>query len=156
MDFLISTSNSKSHKFYQNSHCITVSLKSSNGAGVYLAGLEVFRSVDSKMAGGNSGTQSTETADLNRKTEFKILPNPARSNVNISYSVPQSTKVSLKVYDITGKEVAVLQNSCIASGKINITWNCSDKSGRRLPNGTYFLRLASNKVNKVEKVLVLR
>ena len=63
-------------------------------------------------------------------------PNPFNPNTKIRYSVPQSSKVVIKVFDILGKEITTLTNEQKITGTYELTWNASN-----LPSGVYFYRL---------------
>jgi len=143
-------------ELYKSNHCITLSIKSPDGNGVYLAGLKVFCSIDGKTTGGG-GVQSNATADLNKQHILRIHPNPTKNNVTISYSIPQSTNISLKIYDATGRLVKSFSlPASNFSSATSIIWDCSDEANKRLPSGIYFVRLASNDVSTVTKLLILR
>ena len=60
-------------------------------------------------------------------------PNPFNPTTKISYSIPLLEFVSLKVYDLLGKEVATLVNDQKHAGKYEVTFNATD-----LSSGVYF------------------
>jgi hypothetical protein len=63
-------------------------------------------------------------------------PNPFNPRCIIKYSIPKSCNVTIKVFNIQGKEVAVLINNVYkASGKYEIEFN-----GYNLPSGVYFYK----------------
>ncbi|MGQ9665627.1 MAG: T9SS type A sorting domain-containing protein, partial [bacterium] len=69
----------------------------------------------------------------------------------------QKSKVSLKIYDVSGRlvksfyPVSVIQHQ--ASG---IVWSGDDDLGRRLPTGIYFVRLEAGTYRQTEKAILLR
>ena len=67
-------------------------------------------------------------------------PNPFNPSTTIRFTVPGKTDevshISLKVYDIMGKEIVVLVNSNFGSGTYEINWNASSVS-----SGVYFYRI---------------
>ena len=69
-------------------------------------------------------------------------PNPFNPSTNISFDLPENMFVSLKVFDITGREVASLINELRTAGKHKIQFNASV-----LSSGVYFYRLVVNDVN---------
>ena len=69
-------------------------------------------------------------------------PNPFNPATNISFDLPENMFVSLKVFDITGREVASLINELRTAGKHKIQFNASV-----LSSGVYFYRLVVNDVN---------
>ncbi|MGA3286953.1 MAG: T9SS type A sorting domain-containing protein [Bacteroidota bacterium] len=87
--------------------------------------------------------------------EFKLnqnYPNPFNPSTVISYSLPKDGMVSLKVFDIVGREVAVLiQNQTVAAGVHTVVFDAS-----QLPSGVYFYRLASGQFTETKKMLLIR
>ncbi len=63
-------------------------------------------------------------------------PNPFNPKTNIKLQLPKSGFVKLAVFDITGKEIAVLVNEELKAGTYNV-----DFDGSNLASGTYFYRL---------------
>ncbi|MCW8824488.1 MAG: T9SS type A sorting domain-containing protein, partial [Ignavibacteriaceae bacterium] len=63
-------------------------------------------------------------------------PNPFNPSTKIKYSVPKVSFVTLKVYDVLGKEVATLVNEERQQGTYEIEFN-----GTGLPSGIYFYQL---------------
>lgn len=63
-------------------------------------------------------------------------PNPFNPSTSISYSLPQTGHVTLNVYDMLGRTVAILINDKIAAGQHSVRFDAS-----KLPSGMYFYRL---------------
>ncbi len=63
-------------------------------------------------------------------------PNPFNPNTKIEYSVPQSSNIIIKVFDILGNEIETLINDEKPAGTYEITWNAEN-----LPSGVYFYQL---------------
>ncbi|MFH0735212.1 MAG: T9SS type A sorting domain-containing protein [bacterium] len=78
-------------------------------------------------------------------------PNPFNPSTTIEYFIPTSNMVSLKVYDVLGKEVANLVDEYINAGKHKIIFNAADFS-----TGTYFYRILSGTYNETKKLLLLK
>ena len=65
----------------------------------------------------------------NIPAEYSIsqnYPNPFNPSTKIDFTLPADSKVSLRVYDITGKEVAVLVNSDLSAGYHTINFDASN------------------------------
>jgi hypothetical protein len=60
----------------------------------------------------------------------------------IGYTLPGSGQVRLAVYDVTGRERAVLVDAVQGDGRQAAIWDGSDARGTALPAGVYFVRLA--------------
>ncbi len=79
------------------------------------------------------------------------FPNPFNPTTIINYQLPMTSHVSLKVYDILGREVATLINEKQSSGTHSITFNASS-----LSSGVYFYRLTSGAVIEMKKMQLIR
>jgi hypothetical protein len=86
-------------------------------------------------------------------SEFKLhdnFPNPFNPSTTIKYDIPKSSFVKLAVYDITGKEVALLVNNNLQAGKYEVKWNGANQS-----SGVYFVRIEAGSFSRnVRMVLV--
>lgn len=78
-------------------------------------------------------------------------PNPFNPATRIKYSVAQTGNVSLKVFDILGKEVATLVNGIVAAGNHEVRFYAGKLSG-----GIYFYRLTADGFVAVKKMLYLK
>ena len=81
--------------------------------------------------GNNNNSPATYSLQQN-------YPNPFNPKTNIKFSIPTAGFVSLKVFDITGKEMAVLVNESKTAGAYNIDFDASN-----LSSGIYIYRLES-------------
>ena len=87
------------------------------------------------------GTADDRTA---LPAEFAIVgvhPNPFNSQTIISYSLPQSGHVSVKVYDVQGRQVCELVSGQQNAGWHKITWNGSEAKGLAVSSGVYFYKI---------------
>ncbi len=78
-------------------------------------------------------------------------PNPFNPKTNISLNIAKFGFVSLKVYDITGRETAVLVKEELMPGIYNV-----DFDGSNLASGTYFYKLETNGFSDVKKMLMVK
>lgn len=67
-------------------------------------------------------------------------PNPFNPETHIRYALPEVSRVSIVIYDITGKEVRSW-NMTEDAGFKNMTWNGTNNSGQSVPGGVYIYRL---------------
>ncbi len=86
--------------------------------------------------------------NIDAPTKFELaqnFPNPFNPTTVISYQLPVAGKVSLKIFDILGREVAVLVNEFQNAGKYNITFNGQQTTDhKQLPSGIYFYRITAD------------
>jgi 1,4-alpha-glucan branching enzyme len=78
-------------------------------------------------------------------------PNPFNPVTIINYQLPADDYVSLKVYDILGREVIMLVNEYKKAGSYNVDWN-----GNNWPSGVYLYRLQTKSYTETKKMILLR
>jgi hypothetical protein len=91
-------------------------------------------------------------------TSFELgqnYPNPFNPTTEIRYSVPTSGPVSLRVYDMMGREVETLVDRTQDAGSYVVTFN-ADRSGRSIASGVYFLRLEAGANAAIRKMLLVK
>ena len=87
-------------------------------------------------------------------TKFALsqnYPNPFNPTTSISYSIPQNSFVSLKVFDVLGQEVATLVNEEKSVGNYDVSF---DASG--IPSGMYFYRLQAGSFIDTKKMVLMK
>ena len=87
-------------------------------------------------------------------TKIKLdpaYPNPFNPSTTITYSLPQTSQVSVKVYNSIGRQVATLLNRQQAAGSHQIQWNAEGMAG-----GLYFIRLQTPNTQLVRKVTLIK
>jgi len=78
-------------------------------------------------------------------------PNPFNPSTEISYSLKEDGIVIIKVFDVLGKEVAVLKNKLETAGNHNVNFNATN-----LPSGIYFYRITAGSFHQTRKMLLLK
>ena len=78
-------------------------------------------------------------------------PNPFNSSTVISYSLRKESYVSLKIFDVLGKELETLLDKEQAAGEYKIQYNRSN-----LPSGIYFIKLEAGSFMDVKKCILLK
>jgi hypothetical protein len=92
--------------------------------------------------------------DYEKEMVAKLMqnyPNPFSSTSNIEYSLPEAGFVSLKIYDIYSREVAVLVNQTQSAGSYNIEFESAN-----LPCGIYIYRLDVNGISLSKQMIILK
>ena len=100
-----------------------------------------------------SPPDSKETANAIPKTYAlgQSYPNPFNPTTTISYQLPKQTHVTLKVFDLLGREVASLVNGEQPAGYKSVTWNAAN-----VPSGIYFYRMQTKEFTQSRKLLLLK
>ncbi len=78
-------------------------------------------------------------------------PNPFNPSTTISYSVPEKSFVTLKVYDVLGNEVASLVNSQTEAGEHSVNFNASN-----LSSGVYYYQITAGNNVATKKLMLLK
>jgi len=84
-------------------------------------------------------------------TLFQNYPNPFNPSTTIRYFLPSQTHILLKVYDVLGRIVYILENDLETAGIHEVEF-----SGARLSSGIYFYRLEAGNYLGVKKMLILK
>ncbi|MFH0765401.1 MAG: T9SS type A sorting domain-containing protein, partial [Calditrichota bacterium] len=78
-------------------------------------------------------------------------PNPFNNAVNLKFSLPQRSLVSLSVCDLSGREVARLWDRDTPAGSYTINWQAAG-----LPSGTYFAEIAAQGSRAKRKLVLVK
>jgi beta-glucanase (GH16 family) len=97
---------------------------------------------------------STSSASIQDNNKFSLsqnFPNPFSSKTTFSYNLPSKSLISLKVFDVTGKEVATIVSEDAPAGNYSKEWDASN-----LPGGIYFCKLKAGSFVETKKITLLR
>jgi len=89
--------------------------------------------------------------DISKQSESFFLnafPNPAKQEAKINFRLKTKTKITLRVYDISGKEIKTLENAELPEGEYNYSF---ERDG--LPSGIYYYSLSSPDKRKTGKLI---
>ena len=78
-------------------------------------------------------------------------PNPFNHSTIIKYQLPVDGEVTLAVYDLLGRQVAVLASEELAAGRYSREWNAAD-----VPSGVYFCRLNAGSFSQTRKIILMK
>ncbi len=105
-------------------------------------------------AAGVVGQTSVAGPPLSMPEYFSLAqnyPNPFNATTRIDFTLPRPGKVTLNIYDMRGREVAVLLARQLGAGNHSVHWNALGQ-----PSGTYFCRLAAEEWSGEIKLVLLR
>jgi photosystem II stability/assembly factor-like uncharacterized protein len=95
-----------------------------------------------------------ETVTFGTPVNFELsqnYPNPFNPSTTITFSIPQKSDVSVKIFDILGNEVATLVNETKEAGRYNINFNASNYS-----SGVYFYSIKAGNFTETKKMTLLK
>jgi hypothetical protein len=79
------------------------------------------------------------------------FPNPFNPSTQIDFSIPKSSHVTLKIYNVLGKEVVTLVEGTRVAGTYTATWNAQS-----CPSGIYFYRFKAGSFTETKKLVLLK
>jgi hypothetical protein len=82
---------------------------------------------------------------------YQNYPNPFNSITKLRYFVPEAGNISIKIYDILGREIETLVSEYQNAGEYEITFNSNE-----LPSGIYIYVLTSNKITLARKMTLIK
>jgi hypothetical protein len=127
----------------------------------HVGGYIKYELIGAKIKGVNYGdTSHTAIMELSNKLPEKFslsqnYPNPFNPTTNIKYQIKNNIFVTLKVYDILGKEVAVLVNEKQSPGTYEVQFPNGESANVQLPSGVYFYTLYADGERIDTKKMVL-
>jgi len=86
--------------------------------------------------------------------EFSLeqnYPNPFNPNTKISFSIPTQELVTIKIYDILGRQVDILMNDIKTPGNYEVNFNAE-----KLPSGTYIYEIRAGKFIETKKMVLMK
>jgi hypothetical protein len=100
---------------------------------------------------GSSGIDESQRIIPEGYTLEQNYPNPFNSTTTISYCVPQSSFITIKVYDPLGKQVAIIVNENKSIGNYNIEFDAN-----KLVSGIYFYQLQAGNFIQTKKFVLIK
>jgi hypothetical protein len=79
------------------------------------------------------------------------FPNPFNPTTNFEFQIATSDFVSLKVFDLLGREVAILVNEVRQPGIYHVTWNAA-----RIPSGVYVYQMRAGNFTQTRRMIVIK
>jgi len=102
----------------------------------------------------------------NRIDKFELIgnyPNPFNPSTTIKFTIPASlnpsqggTLITLKVYDILGREIKTLVDENKTAGEYSVTWDGKDKTGNEVSSGIYFYNIRFGEKSISKKMVLMR
>lgn len=109
------------------------------------------RSVESSLTFRPESVLQVTTAQPGRLTLKKNYPNPVRTTTTIAYAIPEQTRVSLRVYNVLGQQVATLVEGSRQPGRHEVEFDASS-----LSSGVYFYRLETGQRTRSRKLTIVQ
>lgn len=99
----------------------------------------------------DAGTKEPDVFSLEQ-----VYPNPFNPGTVIEFSLDESEKVNLSIYDVRGHVVRTLVNGVFSAGTHAVIWDARDDIGRQLGAGLYFCRMKVQGGSQMKTLVLLR
>ncbi len=86
----------------------------------------------------------------------KIYPNPFNAKTNIKFDLPEKGFVSIKVHDLLGRTIKLIDQSSKDPGSYSYTWDGKDNLFRAVSSGIYFVQVQAADESRIQKILLLK
>lgn len=100
----------------------------------------------------------TEEAHKIPKTFFvaQNCPNPFIGSTQIEYGLPKDANVKIIIYNLSGQKIAILVNENKKAGYYTVSWNGTDRAGKKAASGIYFYRFEADDYTATKKIYLIR
>ncbi len=104
-----------------------------------------------------TGIEMNQTPELPSTIKLnQNYPNPFNPSTYISYQLPESCNVTLKIYDVLGREIKTLVDSHQNTGEHSIVWNGTSDSNSSVCSGMYFYCLKTGTTKLLKKMMLVQ
>jgi hypothetical protein len=109
----------------------------------------------------DAGNRTVEAAGSSQlvPTSYALnqnYPNPFNPSTEISFDLPQASKVDLSIYNVLGQHVRNLVEDQMEAGQHTVTWDGRDNNGNTAASGIYFYRIKANEFTDIRKMTLLK
>ncbi|HEY7750764.1 MAG TPA: T9SS type A sorting domain-containing protein, partial [Ignavibacteriaceae bacterium] len=128
---------------------------------------KIYNFIDDRLIGGSKFNYRLKQIDTDGQFEysdvieienipmnfalFQNYPNPFNPSTKISFSIPIQERVTIRVFDVLGRQVEELMNDVKSPGYYSIIFNAAD-----LPSATYFYEIRAGSFFETKKMLLIR
>jgi len=83
-------------------------------------------------------------------------PNPSAGGASIAFAIPRAERVTLRIFDASGRSVRTLTDMSFAAGAHQIRWDGRNDAGSVVGAGTYFYRIKAGRFSDVKRLVIVR
>jgi len=87
---------------------------------------------------------------------YQNYPNPFNLETTIEFEIPFDSWVSVKIYDILGREIKTLVSGFKSAGRHKVIWDGRDEQGSYISSGVYFCRMTAGSFSKTIKIVLTK
>ena len=97
------------------------------------------------------GIEENTNKQTKQNVDFKTTNNIAKNKTKISYFLPNTSRVSIKIFSYQGQEITTIIEETKPKGQHHFYYNT-----QHLSNGTYFCQFNTDKNKKTQKIVVMK
>lgn len=128
-----------------------------DASGLTLTNADIRNNANEELLKGFVEQPILASATLPKSFELKQnRPNPFNPETEIGYSLPEETRVTIKVYNIAGQIVKTLIDEVKPAGDHTIIWDGTNESSDRVASGVYFYRMETITYHKTAKMILVK
>jgi len=87
---------------------------------------------------------------------LNVMNSPFSSSIIVKYGIPYKESVSIDVYDVNGRLVKNLLKKRVSAGYYTIKWDGEDSSGKKVPAGIYIIKMKTEEISKICKIVFIK
>ena len=87
---------------------------------------------------------------------YQNYPSPFNPSTNIKFRISETGIVSIKIFNVLGKEIRTLLEKNLPAGEHSVQWNGKDDTENLLPGGVYFIQMIAGSYQKTIKTILLK
>ncbi|VAW14948.1 hypothetical protein MNBD_BACTEROID01-1836, partial [hydrothermal vent metagenome] len=115
------------------------------------------KTVEQAVAGAiGMHSKSTNVNSLTLGLKIRSYPNPSSKYFNISYTITTPEEITLRIFNIAGRNVYSLVKGNNIAGNNIIEWDGTDNSGVELQPGIYFINITAGNLSSTEKIIKIK
>jgi len=115
-----------------------------------------FENADNVKSNNEDSTGTFSEVIPTEYTLSKNYPNPFNPTTTFKYGLKEEIKVTIKIYNILGKEIITLVNETLPAGYKSIIWNGTDNFGNPVPSGIYICKMIAGDFTKSQKMVFMK
>lgn len=85
-----------------------------------------------------------------------IAPNLSHPGISITFKLEEAAQIVVNIYNLKGQKVRCINSSVLAKGSHTIRWDGSDRRGKPVSRGVYYIELIKDKQRTISKVIYSR
>jgi PKD repeat protein/predicted phosphodiesterase len=125
-----------------------------NQEGIYSVSLTTEHGTETKDLYINTETNEINEIKNNNNDIVRIHPNPFYTQTNIEFVIDEPEQVQIRIINIEGKEIRLLEHAPYNKGKHYITWNGCDSNGAKVSPGKYFVKFKAGNIKEIKSVII--